>query len=168
MACVYSSRKARSGLGLARVVRLFVWARRTNGTVATAPLDPCAREMNAKRGNTRRGWTGHGEVAQDVRAVGGDGVDVALLEEELDERPPPLRVVEEDEQAPEDEPRALLQGFSCTSAVPSLPRSMISCRSFRLPIASSQFCGAGRSAARGQGWARHSGARVLGRECSDR
>ena len=44
----YSSRTARSRLGPVRVVGLFVlwWE--------TTPLDPCACEINAERGNTRR------------------------------------------------------------------------------------------------------------------
>ena len=50
----YSGDKATSDLGLARVVGLFAWPRHTNGMVATAPLDPCAFEMSAKRGNKRR------------------------------------------------------------------------------------------------------------------
>ena len=50
----YSTHTARSSARPARVVGLFAWLRHTNSMVATAPLDPCAREMNAKRGNTRR------------------------------------------------------------------------------------------------------------------
>ena len=50
----YSSHTARSGLGLARVVRLFVWPRHANGMSSTTPLDPCAYEMSAQGGNTRR------------------------------------------------------------------------------------------------------------------
>ena len=50
----YSSHTARSGLGLARVVRRFVWPRHTNGMLSTTPLDPCARGTSAQRGNTRR------------------------------------------------------------------------------------------------------------------
>ena len=50
----YSSRKARSRLGPARVVRLFVWSRHTNDTVAVAPLDLCARELNAHGGISQR------------------------------------------------------------------------------------------------------------------
>ena len=50
----YSSRKAMSGLGLARVVRLFVWARHANGMLSTTPLDPCACERSAQGGNKRR------------------------------------------------------------------------------------------------------------------
>ena len=36
--------------GPARVVGLLAWPRHTNGTVTTAPLDPCARGMSAPRG----------------------------------------------------------------------------------------------------------------------
>ena len=50
----YSSHTARSGLGLARVVRLFVWLRHANGMLSTTPLDPCAFEMRAQGGNKRR------------------------------------------------------------------------------------------------------------------
>ena len=50
----YSSHTARSGLGLARVVRLFVWPRHANGMLSTTPLDPCACEMSAQGGNKRR------------------------------------------------------------------------------------------------------------------
>ena len=46
----YPSRKARSSARPARVVRLFVWPRHTNGTVAVAPLDPCARGVRASGG----------------------------------------------------------------------------------------------------------------------
>ena len=53
----YSSHTARSGLGLARVVRRFVWPRHANGVLSTTPLDPCACEMGAQGGNKRR--TGH-------------------------------------------------------------------------------------------------------------
>ena len=49
----YSSRKAKSGHGPARVVGVLAWPRHTNCTVATAPLDPCARGTSAQRGNTR-------------------------------------------------------------------------------------------------------------------
>ena len=55
----YSSHTAWSGLGLARAVRRFVWPRHANGMLATTPLDPCACEMSAQGGNTRR--TGHAE-----------------------------------------------------------------------------------------------------------
>ena len=50
----YSSHTARSGPGLARVVRLFVWPRHANGVLSTTPLDPCACEMSAQGGNKRR------------------------------------------------------------------------------------------------------------------
>ena len=50
----YSSHTARSGLGLARVARLFVWPRHANGMFSTTPLDPCACEMSAQGGNKRR------------------------------------------------------------------------------------------------------------------
>ena len=49
----HSSHTARSGLGLARVVRLFVWPRHANGILSTTPLDPCACEMSAQGGNKR-------------------------------------------------------------------------------------------------------------------
>ena len=47
----YSSHTARSGLGLARVVRLSEWPRHANGMVSTTPLDPCACEMSAQGGD---------------------------------------------------------------------------------------------------------------------
>ena len=50
----YSSRKARSGHGPARVEGVLTWPRHTNFTVATAPLDPCVRGTSAHRGHTRR------------------------------------------------------------------------------------------------------------------
>ena len=50
----YSSHTARSGLGLARVVRRFVWPRHANSMLSTTPLDPCACEMSAQGGNKRR------------------------------------------------------------------------------------------------------------------
>ena len=50
----YSSSKASSRHGPARLVGLFVRLCHTNGMVATTPLDPCACERNAQRGNTRR------------------------------------------------------------------------------------------------------------------
>ena len=49
LALHYCSRKARSRLGPARVVGLFVRPRHTNSMVATSPLDPCACEINAQR-----------------------------------------------------------------------------------------------------------------------
>ena len=45
-----SSRKAGSRLGPARVVGNLAWPRHTNGTVATAPLDLCARRISAPKG----------------------------------------------------------------------------------------------------------------------
>ena len=55
MACKgYSSHTSRSGLGLARVARRFVWPRHANGMLSTTPLDPCARELRAQGGNKRR------------------------------------------------------------------------------------------------------------------
>ena len=36
----YSSHTTRSGLGLARVVRPFVWPRHANSVLSTTPLDP--------------------------------------------------------------------------------------------------------------------------------
>ena len=57
----YPSRKARSSARPARVVRLFVWPRHTNGTVAVAPLDPCARGKRAS-GGIREGRA-HGHAA---------------------------------------------------------------------------------------------------------
>ena len=51
----YSGRRAGSRLGPARVAGLFVRPRHTDGMGgATTPLDPCACEMNAPRGDTRR------------------------------------------------------------------------------------------------------------------
>ena len=45
----YSSRKAKSGHGPARVVWVLAWPHHTNCTVATAPLDPCTRGTSGKR-----------------------------------------------------------------------------------------------------------------------
>ena len=75
----YSSHTARSGLGLARVVRLFVWPRHTNGTQAVAPLDPCACEVHAQGGNKRR--TGPGEELVELLVVHEVGRHVAHLAE---------------------------------------------------------------------------------------
>ena len=55
----YSSRKAKSGHGPARVVGVLAWLRHTHCTVATAPLDPCTRGTSAHRGNTRRTYDCH-------------------------------------------------------------------------------------------------------------
>ena len=70
----YSSHTARSGLGLARVVRLFAWPRHASGMLSTTPLDPCACESSAQGGNTRR--TGRPHPRLDQRRCGlhvGDG-----------------------------------------------------------------------------------------------
>ena len=65
----YSSRKATSGHGPARVVKVVAWPRHTHCTVATAPLDPCARGTSAQRGNTRRTYdVGGGDVGAGVGA----------------------------------------------------------------------------------------------------
>ena len=65
----YSSHMARSELGPDRAVVLWVllvWPRHTSGTVATTPLDPCARELGARGGNRRR--TGKSVLRLHLRA----------------------------------------------------------------------------------------------------
>lgn len=49
------------------------------------------------------------KVAENVRARGLHGVHVAVLVQELDEAGAPVAVVEEDEETPMDEPRAIAQ-----------------------------------------------------------